>query len=289
MAANKVPAYRQVRLADWRDAANLAGRLQDKWVCRGHSDAEWKLTTTLQRAGGWPKRRRTFARLEETILETFLQRAHAHMREADVPVPEDADKLDWLALIQHYGGPTRLLDFTESFYVAVFFALERRACETYHGDAAVWAVQRDRLLNAANKKLEGSKVSDPKTRGNASIGSKVKQQPLAFPMMPERISVRMAAQQGIFLCPLDIARTFEQNLFGTFGLDPNVQGDTRTQDFNVSSNIFTRTELRAILKIILPPQVHSAAFKSLRGMNINASSLFPGLDGLARSLFGILR
>jgi hypothetical protein len=51
-------------------------------------------------------------------------------------------------LIQHHGGPTRLLDFTHSFYVAAFFALER-ATE----DVAVWAVNLDRLENAVRKKV----------------------------------------------------------------------------------------------------------------------------------------
>src|SRR5216684_3693164 len=50
-------------------------------------------------------------------------------------VPDDADSFHWLALMQHHGAPTRLLDFTWSPYVAAFFALERAT-----SDAAIWAI-----------------------------------------------------------------------------------------------------------------------------------------------------
>ena len=50
-------------------------------------------------------------------------------------VPEWEDDFQWLALMQHHGAPTRLLDFTWSPYVAAFLALERAV-----DDAAVWAI-----------------------------------------------------------------------------------------------------------------------------------------------------
>jgi hypothetical protein len=44
--------------------------------------------------------------------------------------PDQDDWLEWIALMQHYGAPTRFLDWTYSLYVAVFFAVERsdRVC-----------------------------------------------------------------------------------------------------------------------------------------------------------------
>ncbi len=40
------------------------------------------------------------------------------------------NETEWLALIQHFGGPTRLLDFTLSPFVAIFLALEKAVADT---------------------------------------------------------------------------------------------------------------------------------------------------------------
>ena len=68
-----------------------------------------------------------WAAQEERILRIFKRKAH-HFLSAG-PLPDD--DFEWLALMQHHGAPTRLLDFTWSPYVAAFFALQRAT-----GDAA---------------------------------------------------------------------------------------------------------------------------------------------------------
>ena len=66
----------------------------------------------------------------------FQRRAHHYLND----VPPLGECIEWLALIQHYSGPTRLLDFTHSPYVAAFFAMEKA-----EHDAVVWAIDTDAL------------------------------------------------------------------------------------------------------------------------------------------------
>src|SRR5207247_1327002 len=57
---------------------------------------------------------------ETFVVEQFKQRAHLSLPTSREPDTE----LEWLALIQHHGGPTRLVDFTRSPFVGAFFAIE---------------------------------------------------------------------------------------------------------------------------------------------------------------------
>jgi len=52
--------------------------------------------------------------------------------------------VEWLALMRHYGAPTRLMDWTWSFYVAVFFAMHDIPPES-EDNCAVWALNLDEL------------------------------------------------------------------------------------------------------------------------------------------------
>jgi len=79
---------------------------------RGHSDAKWRLTPGVFREQG----RKVF--IEETsMFHHFQLRVSEHRQTYK-------STFDWLCLMQHYDMPTRLLDWTESVLVALFFAVE---------------------------------------------------------------------------------------------------------------------------------------------------------------------
>src|SRR5437762_2884401 len=86
------------------------------WLFRGLRNPNWSLDTTLERAsrrhGICPKA------YEKAIVREFQRHAPAYLSR----VPSCDDYVEWLALMQHYGAPTRFLDFTKSFWIALFFA-----------------------------------------------------------------------------------------------------------------------------------------------------------------------
>ena len=55
--------------------------------------------------------------------------------------PNPTDHLQWLILMQHYGAPTRLLDWSESILVAAFFAVN----ENPKKDAEIWRIYPQKL------------------------------------------------------------------------------------------------------------------------------------------------
>src|SRR5207249_10091816 len=77
----------------------------------------------------------------------FKRRAHTDLQPHQVPAEGNAG--EWLALMQHFGAPTRLLDVTQSPYVAAYFALE----DAVDGveQCAVWAVNKRWCLESAGE------------------------------------------------------------------------------------------------------------------------------------------
>jgi hypothetical protein len=112
------------------------------WLFRGEPRAYPKLQTSLERA---LVDRGTLlteaADVERKLLKEFKRRAHHYMH----PLPGEGDLMGWLALMQHYGAPTRLLDWTYSFYIATFFALSEATSNPpdKRSPCVVWALYRN--------------------------------------------------------------------------------------------------------------------------------------------------
>jgi hypothetical protein len=105
----------------WIDGPNYF----DPWF-RGQAKASWPLEPNIFRYD--------LLRQEDEIRAEFARRAPQYMTEA---VPQDY--WGWYFLMQHYGAPTRLLDWTDSALVALFFALNGDSKYPDDSeDAAVW-------------------------------------------------------------------------------------------------------------------------------------------------------
>ncbi len=101
------------------------------WWFRGHRDAAWKLLPKVKR--GYPDG------IEQSLANHFYTRAPSR----HVQCPDVNDLPGWISLMQHYGLPTRLLDWTRSPLIAAHFAIHSfRSARNIESlaPACIWAI-----------------------------------------------------------------------------------------------------------------------------------------------------
>lgn len=125
---------------------NLVSRIRHEWTAsenrhfnpwfRGHRDAAWSLSPGIYRIPGLDDR-------EQQILKSFKRQGALLVLERF-----PASDWEWYFLMQHYGAPTRLLDWSDGALIALFFAIAPRqpGWPDVDADAAVWMLS-PRWLN----------------------------------------------------------------------------------------------------------------------------------------------
>lgn len=254
----------------WPDLIPFLDQASD-WIFRGQEDHRpLRLQTSLDRAAqqlGEPP-----LSLEQRALREFKRRARLHGEQS---LPLDSDLVEWLALMQHHGAPTRLLDFTRSIYVALFFAVQKAKTESH-----IWCFRRSALSRQLQLPWSGNTntalghLLEPQIYGQPS--SPVP--PAVICTEPHYLNRRIALQQGCFLMPFDVSRPLMDNL------DSEATGLHINHNTNLSDSAAYLTQLNFFF-IKIPHTQHSNIRRHLRRMNITAEHLFPGLDGLATSFW----
>lgn len=277
-------------LRDFEDFYGSLVPVQGRWCFRGHADSTWHLDTSLHRV---TRRNLDAERAESLFVRAFKRRAHHFVANP----PGDDEDLEWLALMQHFGVPTRLLDFTASAYVALYFAVNAFPFDTEPGEperlAALWAVNHVTCKGIAADALNRAKISGlPQITHSTKLGDLglfracfFGEHGLQFvaPVQPFRLNERQSVQQGMFLCPSDIRLTFEVNLVQPEAFHKYVRSGIDTVGEDV------REEIKKKLSTIVRKAVISAngareILQRLASMNITPASLFPGLEGYSRSI-----
>jgi hypothetical protein len=247
--------WHEAIIRSWADYLEMIERMRlDKygdgfWYLRGQSNMQWDLRPSLVRDLGSVQLDRALG-IEFGATRRFMSQYHLHGTVDGIDRSRWAP-VTWWMLMQHHSCPTRLLDWTLSPYVALYFAVEQHP----ELDGAVWFFPAGRL---------GELVAE----SYGTFDSVMREHPesstlrAVYPIEATQHNPRSAAQQGVHtVCTYVLAH----------------------HDQAIAEN-FRDERLRFPLnKVIIPANIKCECMAKLRVMNITAGSLFPGLDGLGRA------
>lgn len=232
---------------------------------RGHRRSEWELKSTLHRyIERLTSELEAPLSLEEKkeLLREEAKSVYRRFKAEAWPLLGAAERSDWgvLFTMQHYRLPTRLLDWTESFACALFFAQQHRK----PGEAAaVWVLDSERL-NEASVGQRGLIALD-----ETVAESTINMRPWHPKWVPLQDDLATVAVSPIFTNPRMTAQRSGFTLAGDSFLSLHEDFDGR----------LVRDDI--LVKIELPPDRFDDVEEYLSVNGLRAFTYFPDLEGLA--------
>lgn len=319
--AGERPLTGRIELHSWRDFTKILKVMGvGKWIYRGHENVDWGLKSTLDRHvedilkvhKDWSKAAFTLnlPRAEFFAISKFREMARKYQE-------LDSDAAALIAM-QHYGAKTRLLDFTMSIMVALFFAYEKRATGKKRAIFAVnygslmnqdgvWSGYQSFLKRIAAEEQEKRKIDREGERVWWNLESQFENHYFQrytaedaaaniwscasgsakgiIPLYKPAYNGRQTAQAGIELMP----RTFDgfaENLavaLKTTVAEIEEPKKLITDDVSHLVNIESKLP-SALVKFVFDADMENDAVQILDQANINAATIYPDMEGVAKSV-----
>ncbi|PJZ59658.1 FRG domain-containing protein [Leptospira adleri] len=314
----KIVKYEFEELQNVLDFIRAIAITKKSYIFRGIPKEKFSLTTTIERDYDLTDLEKYGYGLDEAgTLEKFYKTSYHYDSEWKFN-PESI--LEIWSLIQHYGGRTRLLDFTHSFPVALYFSYWKLE-EDFN--PAIWCLSNneitDKLKQLASGLLDKSKEFENFTKFenrftntlwrkedllraykkennllnlilHYSMGSlwgshKPDIPNLMIPIEPPRKNQRLIMQNGCFLMPTNSRTSSLNNLLGMFSENDsdklNLEIVLKKPNYaNFVEALEGNTKILINLKKI---KVQQCTYL-LGGMNVRGETLFPDFQGLIASV-----
>ena len=245
--------------------------LRDKWFpddellpwCRGQERTEWSLVPKLYRL--IPED--DALEVEHEIREEFATRSPA--LSDYVKLSEDSNLYNWESyfVMQHYGAPTRLLDWTESSLVALYFAVR---ANSGNFNAAVWALDAWWL----NKKvMDSDEVIPPADAGTTkSDRAKVRR------WLPERFKKGRGGK--VPRLPVAVFPTHSMRRISAQRSCFTLHGDDR----NGFETLIRGRRSPPLVKFEIPSWEVLQIRRTLNACGIDDTAIFPDMEALGRAV-----
>lgn len=254
-----IPSEEQApKLRTIEQAVTIGTKLPISWF-RGHSRKYGRLTPYVFRIPPVPRG----GYREYWLAERFRLRAGSIYSS----VPAWDDHVRWLMLMRHYGLPTRLLDWTESILVALYFAV----MDSSDQDGELWCIRPDALNNKSNYFLHSSDRPIVKyLAAEAFVTEREKLHALQARLDLPKITRNPVA----FLPPLEFPRMSAQS--SRFTIHPTPSED------NTIEALLTRP--REIIRYDVPSESKVSLARDLTALEVTAATLFRSLDALSETI-----
>jgi len=243
------------------EAVQLGLKYKFNWW-RGQNNPYKALTPKIFRDEYYNERQRQFDPNKELGIIYHFQRIAPTIVNIK---PDNDNTLEWLILMQHHGVPTRLLDWSESILVGLFFAAQNEKA-----DGELWRLFAQKLNIKADlgdnfplqdhpilKYLSNEPLYGKKEKLAKDVGLlKIPNIPVAF--YPTLVFNRMNSQ------------------LSTFTIHPPPVGNQDLED--------ALPEKKFLQRYIIPSQHKQQILLDLASLGINNRNLFHDLDSLAMDI-----
>lgn len=255
--------WNEINVNSWRRLSDALEEVLDgyrdppTYLFRGQADASWSLRPSLTRRLEHVEDRAAAHDIEHHLEAQFKAQAALFPETQSVlPFLFAAGRTEAWAFMQHHNCATRLLDWTASAYVGAYFSVH----EYPDKPGALYVVAPEALSQHAEQTGLGRTFSD---------------EDLVNPELRDRVTftypnlgpLRLVSQQGHFSVGSNILEPH----------DGPILAACRVSEAQQPRRVISR-------KIVIESALKLIVLQQLRAMNVAPHALFPGLDGLGRSL-----
>lgn len=243
--------WKIIETNNWKELIELSdhftkSHVNIEWLFRGQAINTWPLKSSITRLLPTNISRKEALKYEYDSILNFTFEYNS-FKEDDIKI-ETFDDISKLLIMQHHKSPTRLLDWSNSFYLSLYFAVERE----FESNGAIYIFPAhilDRNVCIKYPELKTGSIdkyyNDEENEIIIRIVSKFK-------------TKRMAMQQGW--------STICNNIFAD-------HGEVISNYIDVDNCLF---------KLIINGQLKIEILDRLRHMNISGKTIYPCLDGLGK-------
>lgn len=243
------------------------------FIFRGHSNHEeylllpgifrWKNITDWYEIS-------EYSQMEHNILNDFISEACRFIKD----IPRD-DIPAWLEIAQHFGVPTRLLDFTENPLVALYFACS----ESPEADASVWIV--DEI--AYHKKFFYPGTPVPSKMSQSYISKIVLDEIVHQDFQQEQKNLKRVQYPWIYKPHYYEERMhFQSSIFMLWGAKHRPLTDFIAADEYMEEEPVNNKEKGIVFCVQIPANKKKEILNQLDSFGVNEKFIYPGIDGVGR-------